>query len=874
MNILRNRRVTQMTRSNDKYLILGYFNRGNLGDEAYIPAYKIIFPNNNLVFVSVEDVESVPDDVSVVVVAGGDVINPYFVPKIKKLLKEWGGPCYAFSVGIPFEADAELVKLFDKIIVRSREDLPLAIRHLGKANVYFLEDVTWVLRSLVPPITFRLPSSRHSKSIAIALAQPAFYKNANEESLVDSFVSFIYELICKYPSMKINLISFNTHISTAESDHIINTKIYNKLSNYENVAYCNQTALRDPVTMMKFIQKQDMVIGMRLHSILFSMIQNVPFVAVYCTRKVENLVKEFSQTDFAYPLPMDEKCQPCCMDAQHLLKLVDKRLHSQSVQYKCDVNKFVLMRDICEKKPLKRVIRSPLREERETTSENIVDKTRQLIKQFLDIDDSLLEKWENKHIDTSKLLQVTKKDAIDLSRMICYSVTNKIGSPYIWGLTDNMQNKDTFHLHDSIKWIYDDHKRKHFTKIEEEDYYPSIQTKRSIIIDVTYMEQDVYKGLHRSGWSYVIGGLQQLDASVLHRTPRIKVDTCLERTFLWGLDIAKTQNIVPYTKPWSGFIHHTFEEHYSDYNCKTLLKTKEFIDSLPQCKALFVLSYHLMYQLKDALRECGYPNIAVYALTHPTEFVSDTFTISKFLNNRSKKVIQIGAWLRNPYAIRILQIPRDNQLRLTKCVLKGKEMSNYFPPSNMYDDIISCCADKERGTCIPQYVSVPLMSRCPTRCVSSSSSSSSSSTDSSQPEDHKIVIPKFSNKYVQSMLEHLVDLEESVRVLEYIENEDYDDLLSKNIVFLNMIDISASNTVIECIVRNTPLIVNHHPALVEVLGPNYPGFYRNLHEAASFAMDINKLTQITEYMCRLDKKKFTLDSFLTEFQSKLLLSLR
>ena len=885
MNILRNHRVSNMVRTNDKYLVLGYFNRGNLGDEAYIQAYKIIFPNNNLVFASIEDLEQVPDDVSVVIIAGGDVINPYFIPKIKRVLKEWGGPCYAFSVGIPFEADAEYVKLFDKIIVRSREDLPLAIRYLGKANVYFLEDITWVLRVLVPPITFKLPSSKHFKSIVIALAQPAFYNNPHEEALIDSFVSFIYELICKYPNMKVNLVSFNTHISTSESDHVINTKIYNKLSAYENVVYCNQNALRDPIMMMKFIQKQDLIIGMRLHSILFSMIQNVPFVAVYCTRKVGNLIKDFSQEDFAYALPIDEKCQPRFMDAQHLLGLVGKRLYSHNVQYKCDVNKFSLIRDICENKPLKKVLKHQLQEETKITADTIVSKTKQLIKQFLEVDDELMEAWERKRLSTNRLLEIAKKDTIDLARMICYSITNKIGSPYIWGLTDNMHNNQNFQLQDSIKWIYHDHQKSQYEKIEEEDYCPSIQTKRSIIIDVTYMEQDVYKGLHRSGWSYVISGLQQLDASVLYREARIKVDTCLERTFLWGLDIAKTQNIVPYTKPWAGIIHHTFENNYSDYNCHTLLKTKEFIDSLPQCRALFTLSYHLMYQLKDALREYGHPNISVYTLTHPTEFVSNTFTITKFLRNRSRKVIHIGAWLRNPFAIRSLQIPKDNKLGLSKCALKGKEMSSYFPPLGLYEDIVQHCVEKEKGVEIPQYVSIPHISRTPTICTPSSSSSSSSSSFSSSSSSSSsfhtvysntrmIQIPKMNNKYVQSMLEHLVDLEESVQVLEYIDNEEYDDLLSKNIVFLNLIDVSASNTVIECIVRNTPIIVNYHPALVEALGPNYPGFYKNLYEAASFAMDINKITQITDYLSRLDKKKFSLDYFLTEFQCKLLQSLR
>jgi polysaccharide pyruvyl transferase WcaK-like protein len=846
-----------MARTHDKYLILGYFNKGNIGDDAYVHAYRVIFPHNTLVFSSIEDLEVIPSDIKIVIVAGGDVINPYFIPKIKHIIKEWGGPCYAFSIGIPFENDANLISIFDKVSVRTKSDIPLATRFLGKTNVYFLEDVTWVLRTVVPPITFKLPSSKQGKSIAIALAQPAFYKNPNEEMLINSFVSFVYELICKYPQTKINLISFNTHIDQSESDHAVNSKLYQKLSNYENVTHCNQTALRDPIAMMKFIQKQDLVIGMRLHSVLFSMIQNIPFVAVYCTRKVENVIRDVGLEEFAYKLPMDDRCQPTSMDAQYLLDLVEKRLATPPTQYRCDLNKFALMREICEKRMLKNVLKKRPEEE-QPSFEQIYQKTRQIVKQFLKMDEESMVAWEQHSLDIKKVLYQEKKNPIDIARTITFSITNKIGSPYIWGLCDNIQNKPDFDFKEAVKWIYYDFNRKHCVQNhDEEDYCPPLNVKRSIIIDMTLMDQDIYNGLHRSGWSYVISGLQQLDASVLHRQPRVIVDASLERTFLWGLNVAKTQNIVPYTRPWTGFVHHTFESSYSEYNCHALLKTPEFLESLSHCKALFVLSYYLMYQLKEALKAIGHPMVSVYALTHPTEFVNNVFTMNRFIDNTQRKIIQIGAWMRNPFSIQALPLPFDNKLHLAKCVLKGKEMDNYFKPAGFHEKIVDLCKSAYKT---PSY--------------------SFTEDDENVPCKYPICRPtsttnsqKFTNKYIQSMLEFVKTAEDSVSVLEYIDNDEYDDLLSKNIVFLNMIDVSASNTVIECIVRNTPLIVNLHPALVEVLGPNYPGFYNNLFEATQLATNIHAIASMNEYMQNMDKTKFTLDHFLTEFQSKLVESM-
>ena len=51
-----------------------------------------------------------------------------------------------------------------------------------------------------------------------------------------------------------------------------------------------------------------------------------------------------------------------------------------------------------------------------------------------------------------------------------------------------------------------------------------------------------------------------------------------------------------------------------------------------------------------------------------------------------------------------------------------------------------------------------------------------------------------------------------------------------NIAFLDLYDSSVNNAVIECIVRNTPVLVNKIPPIVELLGPNYPFYFNDLNE--------------------------------------------
>jgi hypothetical protein len=83
-------------------------------------------------------------------------------------------------------------------------------------------------------------------------------------------------------------------------------------------------------------------------------------------------------------------------------------------------------------------------------------------------------------------------------------------------------------------------------------------------------------------------------------------------------------------------------------------------------------------------------------------------------------------------------------------------------------------------------------------------------------------------------LDHLKQNDASVTTLKFVTNEEYDNILSSSIVFLDFVDQpAASNTICECIVRNTPVIVNRFASLEEILGEEYPGFYDSLYDAVT-----------------------------------------
>jgi hypothetical protein len=327
---------------------------------------------------------------------------------------------------------------------------------------------------------------------------------------------------------------------------------------------------------------------------------------------------------------------------------------------------------------------------------------------------------------------------------------------------------------------------------------------------ITFVDRsEYYAGMHRSGWKYVIDCL-------MDGVCRIESDILFDSV----LDV----NTNVYTKPWIGCIHHTFDKTFED-NCMALFSKPSFLYSLRYCKALITLTNHLRDQVLEELYKLKL-EVPVYAIIHPTDFNCPKFTFATY----RKKVVQIGGWLRNPFGIYALQ----TNYGMKKYVLIGPRMEQYFP----------------------QQRSTPPR---PRQWLSRSHQSESDSRQDLYGLTH--------NTFYKYMEQYIEDSIKSVKVIEHLDNHQYDRLLSESIVFINLIDCSAVNTIIECIVRNTPVIVNFHPALVEVLGIDYPGFYWNMYQASTLVNSPLSLYRIYIFLHKMDKTHLKIDTFIDTFNN-------
>ena len=128
----------------------------------------------------------------------------------------------------------------------------------------------------------------------------------------------------------------------------------------------------------------------------------------------------------------------------------------------------------------------------------------------------------------------------------------------------------------------------------------------------------------------------------------------------------------------------------------------------------------------------------------------------------------------------------------------------------------------------------------------------------------KIWLPGCSYNYFRKIY-----ISKDVEILYYDNYDDYDELLSMNIVLCHIIDANANNSVIECIIRNTPLIINRHPAIEEYLGIEYPLYFDNINDIDLLLNDDNLIINAHLYLSNINKSFLSIPNFTNKLFSEI-----
>ena len=891
------------------------------------------------------------------------------------------------------------LQIFDHIFLRTNQDISTLDTYLAKYDmshikVHYLPDVSCIVPDAISKSTTQTPlpnyitsaiieNSIHQRKriVGIMLSRHIFHPNYKKsyQKIVANFANVLNFLVSN--NFYVILVPFNTKKdSVRENDTYIHQDVYDKLKPNTKESVLNIVETLDVYQIVELYKSFYMTIPMRFHATLFSIYMQVPMIPIFTTKKVNNLLLDISW-DLHYLMEKNDKDLPIELNYYEIRDKV-KELMKLRVYMECKrklySTKVVMKRNLVSTFPILQSIinesnQEPIQEssKQESNQESNQESIQELSNQESPKEEPLNEKFQDlldqlnqlaKEHDYPNFFHIVEPPLKQVAvSIVSFYFTGFLDSKYNDGLMEKMFDSQ-YRYQEEWEWILshssgEKEKNQEEQQEQQQQSIPPLQTPQEQIEDIqiiqdakvpvcnrssipsfniTYIDQNDRSGAHRSGWKYVYDHIKPYNDP----SSNLYLDLYLDRTFHWKKSVYKHHGIIPYKKPWIGVIHHTFDTSFSDYNNYNLLSCPEFLESLPQCRGIIVLSKTLKTKfltMGDFMRtKCRQHNhnmdcaIPIYALKHPTEIDQiQKFDLDKFMKNTDKKMVHIGGWLRNIFTFYQLHIHSighkddhtlsqltcdsiDSQVDgsarkslwsylknayikccqclnkktrnkyvdkkhshevklfnekiyreqtknypIRKVILKGKYMDNYFPTEEMIRDFSSWLHTEQTtkenaiSNTIKKNVSFQLV-------------------DDVEPNvsiGHSL--PSYSrNNWMKHMLEYILQLSHSknMEILQHVDNKYYDDLLTKNLVFVHLVDGSAINTVIECYVRNTPIIVNRHPAVVEVLGKDYPLYYDvnggdSIQHQIDILLTMESIQNAYYYLSQMSKIPYHINTF-------------
>ena len=108
------------------------------------------------------------------------------------------------------------------------------------------------------------------------------------------------------------------------------------------------------------------------------------------------------------------------------------------------------------------------------------------------------------------------------------------------------------------------------------------------------------------------------------------------------------------------------------------------------------------------------------------------------------------------------------------------------------------------------------------------------------------------------------DEDKKIEIKQFISNEKYDEMMMSSIIFVDLIDTSANNLIVECIQYQTPILINRHPAIIEYLGEDYPFYYETIEDANKKIDNIELIKKTNEYLVNKNKDDISIGNFIKE----------
>ncbi|KAI9188472.1 uncharacterized protein BJ171DRAFT_625252 [Polychytrium aggregatum] len=592
--------------------------------------------------------------------------------------------------------------------------------------------------------------------------------------------------------------------------------------------------------MASTFRKLDFAFCMRYHAHMMAVVYQIPFISFSMTVKTEQLMTDIGRLDALYKMPIDAQRKPTGIDVDAVLDMFDQVGYMKPpVEYKdyplTSYQSF-----------LESVVGAPraggVHDARDIcTPKDVMQRVAGVFAVFFPKHPITLVTLNAPGV-VAKLIGGDMSVSVSfLTQNILYVITGQPHTEYQYGMEQKMTSS-TVNIVSEIDWVLKDWQSKLKPKSWPNDDEhtgphdtPNPVHPNGVPTFKRVVPLSPSPNPHRAGWKYAMESIECYNDDV---NGAVLFDDYIDRSFHWCYDLFESTGTIPYRRKWFGFIHHTLNTGTSPNNVGALFEKPLFLQSLDTCMLLITMSSALKADVIKLLAEHNKSHVKVINMIHPTLMQGvPLFNLEHYYQNEG--VVNVGAWLRNPFSIYTLQLNPG----VSKYALRGQSMDDNFAP----EDFVVSGMSISRGV----YT-----------CYSVSDGSIVELNSSNRDVCFQNMCRNNKQTFIQSSLESLIAQVHSVQVIEHQNDEAYDRLLTAKVVFLDLIDAAAVNTVVECIVRNTPIIVNRLPALEEYLGQDYPLFYYDLSEVNNL---LTRIPDAHQYLVSKSKAEFHVDTFRARF---------
>ena len=224
-----------------------------------------------------------------------------------------------YSVGIgPFRNKLNRILMrfiaekADIIITRDAPSKDLLIEMGVEKNIYLGADSVFLLDPWLVDIK-NILRNNHSPSVAVVLSDLFGLDRRVKESLALAFDSYMAKSKLRMVFIPFGKYNYGLCKIGKDGDVKISEEIAGLMKNRDTRIIKNKSLLE----MLGILKEADLIIGMRLHSLIISMLLGKPFLALTYgeDNKIKNLMKEFDFLDYCIDL--------CSIDSQVLTKKIE-----------------------------------------------------------------------------------------------------------------------------------------------------------------------------------------------------------------------------------------------------------------------------------------------------------------------------------------------------------------------------------------------------------------------------------------------------------------------------------------------------------------------------------------------------------------------